>query len=99
MKDKIKNIFRKDNCGSEGSATLWALYSGQQPSFMRLGALARKNNFANIIIPLNGVNISLGTRSYDKPIESAPRMLQMNPDTVRFDSHFESGNLLYAYRK
>lgn len=83
----------------ESYSTLWGLYSGQAPSYARFGALARKNNFANIIMPINGVNIALGSKMSDKPVEAAPRMIPMGPDTVRFDSHFESGNLLYAYRK
>lgn len=53
-----------DCCGG----TLWGMFSGLVPSYARFGALARKNNFANIIMPINGVNISLGSKISDKPI-------------------------------
>lgn len=74
--------------------------------------MIRKSNYANVMMPINGVSIQLGLRpGHDKiaPIkleEENISQFTMNPlirsdapDTIRFDSHFESGNLLYAYRQ
>jgi hypothetical protein len=38
------------------------------PCYARFGNIARKNNFANVIMPINGVNITLGTKFADKPV-------------------------------
>lgn len=54
----------------------------------------KKNNFANVLIPLNGLNI---VPKYTKE-DTKPLALSSSPDSLRFDSNFESGNLLYAYR-
>lgn len=69
------------------------------PSYSRFGANARKNNFANVLMPINGVNIILGSKNLERVAECENKVFPMSPDSVRFDSHFESGNLLYAYRK
>lgn len=84
---------------TESVGTLWNLYSGLIPSYMRFGAQARKNNFANIIMPINGVHITISNKISDKPVEPVIKSNFISPDSIRFDSHFESGNLLYAYRK
>lgn len=62
-------MLQKDNKNvGDSYSTLWALYSGLTPSYTRFGAVARKNNFANIIKPINGVNITLGSKMSDKPV-------------------------------
>lgn len=48
--------------------TLWSRYSGLTPSYARFGANARKNNFANVLMPINGVNIVLSSKFTDKPV-------------------------------
>ena len=58
----------------------------------------KKHNFANVMMPLNGINIQLSQIGSQKKAEQN-KFCASYPDSIRFDSHFESGNLLYAYRK
>lgn len=68
------------------------------PSYSRFAACPRKSNFAKVLLPINGVNIQLGSKWADKAIPKDRNAL-LAPDTLRFDSHFQSGNLAYVYRK
>lgn len=49
-------------------------------------------------MPLNGVNILLNLGNANKKTEQT-NFYSSTPDSIRFDSHFESGNLLYAFRR
>ena len=52
----------------ETYGTLWLHYSGLVPSYARFGFNARKNNFANVMMPINGVNITISNKFADKQI-------------------------------
>lgn len=100
MKDKIKSMLNNGHKKqSDNNTTLWNTYSYLTPSYSRFGATAKKNNFANVLMPINGVNIVLPSKYADRVHDADKKVLPLSPDTIRFDSHFESGNLLYAYRK
>lgn len=71
MKENIRTMFEKDSKGTTLSInTLWNLYGSLTPSYARFGTTAKKNNFANVIMPINGVNIILSTKMADRHIQS-----------------------------
>jgi hypothetical protein len=98
--EKIKSMLKNDGkkCG-DGLVSLWSVYSLITPSYARFGINAKKSNFANVLMPINGVNITLGSKFSSRAPDNGRRALPLTPDSIRFDSHFESGNLLYAYRR
>lgn len=69
MKEKIRvavlGAGRDGRMAGDGG-TLWGIYGGLVPVYARFGANARKNNFANVIMPINGVNIALGSKFADR---------------------------------
>lgn len=102
MKEKIKGLLGyagiSTNC-KEYLGTLWSLYREQVPSYSRFGLNIRKSNFANVMMPINGVNIILGPNYYHNKVPPTNSLAShsnissklspaRHPDTVRFDSHF-----------
>jgi len=79
----------------ENSTSLWNTYSSLSPAYARFGQTSRKSNFANVLLPVNGINISL---PYSKIVPSTNSSQNIS-NTIHFDSNFESGNLLFAFRK
>lgn len=69
MRDKIKGLLGVAGISSnkDSSGSLWSIYSSLTPSYARFGLTIRKANFANVMMPVNGVNIVLGNRlGHDK---------------------------------
>ena len=58
-----------------------------KPSYARFGVQIKKSNFANVFMPLNGVNILLNLGNANKKTEQT-NFYSSTPDSVRFDSHF-----------
>lgn len=60
-------MLQKDNkVSAEDFGTLWNHYSHLTPSYARFGINVRKSNFANVLMPINGVNIVLGSKNLEK---------------------------------
>lgn len=66
MKEKFQNLFAKGLQRKEYMGSLWSIYSGMKPSYARFGTQMRKNNFSNVMMPINGVNIILSNTQAKK---------------------------------
>ena len=98
MKERMQNLFAKKD--RESVHTLWELYNEQELYYSRFEPAMRKSNFANVFMSVGGVNVEARLRGANFP-QIRPRanpQAQVNQGSVMFDSHFECGNLLYAYR-
>lgn len=90
--EKVRQALGKEGKkNNESATTLWNRYSSQVPVYSRFGPTPRRANFANVLLTINKINISL---PYSKPIQAS-----FPQGTIRFDSNFESGNLLLAYKR
>eukprot|EP00919_Chromeraceae_sp_WS-2016_P069344 GHVR01164304.1.p1 GENE.GHVR01164304.1~~GHVR01164304.1.p1 ORF type:complete len:114 (-),score=2.47 GHVR01164304.1:1593-1934(-) len=102
MKEKVNDIFPHKNI-KQFSKTLWSLYSNKIPVYARFGNQIIKRNFANVLLNVGGINLDL-ERIRKKPLPKLEFLKSKVKNNIRtknnlvFDSHFESGNLLYVYR-
>jgi hypothetical protein len=63
----MKYILKNDNKKTADLLpTLWNIYSKLIPSYTRFGLNIKKNNFANVLLPINGINIILTSKYSDR---------------------------------
>ena len=98
MKDRIRDSFSKQD--KDVRDTLWDIYSEKEIYYSRFEPKIRKQNFANVFMNIAGINIEAKNKLNNFPhIKNKIAMQQgKNNGSVIFDSHFESGNLLYVYK-
>jgi hypothetical protein len=68
--EKIKSMLKCENKKNGDSlVTLWNTYSKMPLSYARFGVNIKKTNFANVLLPINGINIILGSKYSDRLAE------------------------------